>query len=165
MPSYDELNFCCSKDETKNNCNNILDLPYTDDEKSKHLEMESAAAAAAAAVQAKLEFEGISDETNMVLNTLCSKNQHLAEFFDKTSESASDSSIASASSLSNRSSNLYKAVPVSPIEIISVKQSPTLFQPNDTVITYIIEHDSFRLMWFIFKSGCFFCCCWNFIFN
>lgn len=175
----------------------------TDDEKSQHLRVDSASSSSG--------FQGISDETNLLLNSLCATNQQIAEFFERsptintlTSSSQSSSSVdpisalpaitttsdssalLSSSSLisssplpsistSNRNNNgggsaatsansdletssssastsLYKAVPVSPIELITNKQSATLYQPNDTIITYIIENDSVKYVELIFSE-------------
>ena len=174
----------------------------TDDEKSQHLRVDSSSSSG---------FQGISDETNLLLNSLCATNQQIAEFFERsptlntlTSSSQSSSSVdpisalpaitttsdssalLSSSSLisssplpsistSNRNNNggsstatsansdletssssastsLYKAVPVSPIELITNKQSATLYQPNDTIITYIIENDSVKYVELIFSE-------------
>lgn len=147
---------------------NILELPYTDDEKSKHLFMENSSSGSSSSssgnnseTNSKL-FEGVSDETSNVLNSLCSSIKQIAEFFEKPANDTTYLSESSNSSLHSASSSqinsnpatsmsLFKAVPVNTTnqvveQPISQAQQAvqTVCQPNETVVTYIIENDSYR---------------------
>jgi hypothetical protein len=111
-----------------NSNNLIMNMPYTDDEKSNHIykstflnclnnkntnnysntnlyytldKMENLEEYDKKISKNSKIFEGISDETNKLLNNLCTNNRQIAEFFEKPS----------TSSTSPSKMNVYKAVP------------------------------------------------------
>ena len=112
-----------------NKNNIIMNMPYTDDQKSNHIyktnlfsslnntnmnannygnlyytldKMDNLEEYNHVSNKNSKIFEGISDETNKLLNNLCTNNKQIAEFFEKPSTSASTSPSKM---------NVYKAVP------------------------------------------------------
>lgn len=85
------------EDDETTHKSSILSLPFTDDEKSEHLRVESAAVNAT--------FEGISDETNLLLNRLCSTDENVAEFFFDRSGMDATSTPTTMTTITPRAAN------------------------------------------------------------